>query len=653
MNLTLNRMEIENFKGVKHLKIDFSDRTDIYGANATGKTSIQDAFTWLLYNKDADGNAPGSDNFREKPLGDDGQEVHNIETVVTASFTLDGKPFNLKRLQRENWVKKRGTATPTFQGNASIYWINDVETKLNDFKAKITDIAPDEVFRLITSLGAFNAMEWKKRRSLLVSMSNADVDGMLLSSDKYESIKEEVEQRGIHVEDLRKVLSDQRKKANAELQLLPARIDEAHRLKPITDEQILKGAEISAKFAQTEIDRLETLIAQAKQDDAGASTRRQILETEADIVRTCRDIEQIHSTKRRKAEMDLTDATRAVTQIKSEIEDAERTLCNAKEQMEGSQAILDRTRSEYKIVYEQNYVQDSLATNCPTCGQSMPQEKVQEARDKAKNAFDAKKKIQLSEVTRRGTAAKEDVAVWVERIKQTNAALDQLTLRSGQADSQHCSAEEALKAIPLEPSYNEPKLETLRARLDALKASKVDVADEQASALKEEQAGYKTTLAKALETLAKAKMAVDIDLRIVALEEQQTELGEKVSAIELKMDLAEEFIADRCKALEDGINDLFPTVKWKLFDRQINGGLIDICNCMIPCNGALVAYSCANTASQVNADIEVSSVLSRHYDVTAPLFLDNAERVNYIANPAGQLITLSVSTDNMLRVEHN
>ena len=68
---------------------------------------------------------------------------------------------------------------------------------------------------------------------------------------------------------------------------------------------------------------------------------------------------------------------------------------------------------------------------------------------------------------------------------------------------------------------------------------------------------------------------------------------------------------ERCTALEENINGKFPTVRWKLFDRQINGGIIDTCVCMIPCESGLVSYECANTAAQVNADIEIVNVLSK------------------------------------------
>lgn len=74
MRMTIERMHIQNFKGIRDLEIDFGAVTRISGMNGTGKTTIPDAFSWVLFNKDSRGNAPGSYDFHEKPLDGDGNE---------------------------------------------------------------------------------------------------------------------------------------------------------------------------------------------------------------------------------------------------------------------------------------------------------------------------------------------------------------------------------------------------------------------------------------------------------------------------------------------------------------------------------------------------------------------------------------------------
>ena len=110
MRLSLEKLRISNFKGIREMEIDFAaTETHIAGMNGTGKTTLPDAFSWVLFNKDSHGNAPGSDNFREKPLDADGKEIHNLDTTVELVCLLDGRAFNLKRTQRAGHLKSAQT----------------------------------------------------------------------------------------------------------------------------------------------------------------------------------------------------------------------------------------------------------------------------------------------------------------------------------------------------------------------------------------------------------------------------------------------------------------------------------------------------------------------------------------------------------------
>lgn len=107
MKIKLVRLTMENFKGCKCNTINFGDKTSISGANASGKTTIMDAFMWLLFDKDSSGSA----KFQIRPLDESGETVNNVEIMVEGALDLDGTEVILKKVQKQKWVKKRENDT--------------------------------------------------------------------------------------------------------------------------------------------------------------------------------------------------------------------------------------------------------------------------------------------------------------------------------------------------------------------------------------------------------------------------------------------------------------------------------------------------------------------------------------------------------------
>ena len=655
MNLYLKRLELENFKGVKKAAYDFGDETHIDGQNASGKSTIVDAFCWLLFNKDSHGNAPGSDKFREKPLDANGQEIHYLETSVTACFDLDGQPFNLRRMQKENWVKKRGCADATYQGNVSTYWINEVETKSTDFSARIASIANGDVFLLITTLGAFTAMDWKKRRALLMSLSGIDVDAELLARAEYAAIAKEASTINASIDDLRKVFTDRKKRIAQELTLIPARIDEARRMRPDFTEREMQDAEFNLNDALADLQKCDALIAkQSAGDGSAAALQSQVLSVESELIAAKRRISDDFNANRDRLRRDLNDAIRRNDAAQKAQIAASKLAADAKVKVSDSGNALENLRAEYKTVYASSFMPPEVQDICPTCGQSIPQERIESIIADAKAKFDADRANRLAEINRRGQELKQ-------RDMMLREACDAAAEALAQADTDYAAAARDLDtakadyaAYPAVVDFTaDARIQELQEQLYALRSEKTNSPDDKMKQLTDRRDELQARIEKARAILAKRDTAKQVDARIAELEANQTELGQKRAEIEVLICDVEHFIADRCGLLEESINRRFPTIRWKLFDRQINGALVDCCECLIPSDGTFVPYGCANTAASVNADIEIIGVLSRHYDVTAPLFVDNAERVNYIARPAGQLITLSVSNQATLQITHS
>lgn len=644
MRLTLNRMVLDNFKGVKHMEIDFSEgRTEITGANATGKTTIVDAFCWVLWNKNASGDAPGSDNFREKPLDDSGNEVHYLETTVELNCKLDGSAFDLKRKQTENWVKKRGSVDAQFQGNVSTYWINGVETKKQDFDQRIKALADGETMRLIGSLSAFNHLEWKKRRQQLLDLADRDVDGDLLQRDEYRPIADEIAERNITPDELRKVLADQRKAINAELKMMPVRIDEAKKAIPEFKPNEVKDAEYMVNDLKKDIERVDEQIIEAKAQ-TGGNNQGQMLALEQEILSIKRRLMDDHDAQRRKLQAEADAAGKQFREAADLVAEAKKDLAFHEDRLNKAKAQRDALRERYM---ERKRKPIDVSDTCPTCGQPLPIEKVEATRAKAEQ----EKREALAQIQVDGKRTAEDVVsneIDIAKIKDVLAEREQ---RVEAAQTAREAANNALVNFPAQPDFNgESRLSEAQKQLEALKAEQTVAPDEKIRQLTERKAELRAIIERNQAVLLKRDTGLEAEQRIKTYEARMVELGAQLSETEIKIALAEKFMQDRCGALEASINSNFPTVRWKLFDTQINGGITDDCTCMIPCREGLVPYDSANTASQIAADVEVVDVLSKHYDIWVPLFVDGAESVNVLPKIDSQMIALTVSADPVLTV---
>lgn len=646
MIMTLERLRMENFKGIKQLTVVFnSEKTEIRGMNGTGKTTIVDAFCWVLFNTNAAGDAPGSDNFREKPLDEFGQVIHNLDTTVELFCTLDGQRFDLKRTQSENWVKKRGNAEATFQGNVSTYWINGVETKQVEFKQRIKAIADDEVFRLVGSLSAFNQMEWKKRRAQLLALADSDVDGDLLAMDEYRPIADELAQRNISIDDLRKVLTDQEKSIKAELKMLPVRIDTVKKATQDVSDREVKDAEYSIKESAGDIEKIDALIADARAQMNQDGNRGKILALEEEIVSVKRRLQDAHDAKRRELVSECDSANKDYVRLITMCSDEENRIGRMQKELEVQKATRDKLRERYWNVKRTVVKADGV---CPTCGQELPADKVQEAQAR----LEAAKRTQLSDIQNEGKSVAALIEDGEKKLAESDAAFETLRERVQAAKSALESAQSAAKDFPAEVDMSaDERLVGLYAQLDELKANAGGESPTKIRDLTARKVELQERIDRNKEVLLKRRVSLDNAKMIKDYEIRQSELGAQLSETELLVSLVEQFITDRCGALEQSINAHFPTVQWKLFDSQINGGIQDVCMCMVDCDGVMVPYNTANTASQINADVEIVNVLSDKYGVQVPLFIDNSERVNVLAPTQSQLITLAVSTDDVLVAE--
>jgi len=97
-------LKLENFKGIRSFELVANgNNVKVYGDNAAGKTSLFDAFLWVLFDKDSQ----NQKDFAIKTLDKDGKPIHNLDHIVELALDVNGQTIKLKKVFKEKWTKKR------------------------------------------------------------------------------------------------------------------------------------------------------------------------------------------------------------------------------------------------------------------------------------------------------------------------------------------------------------------------------------------------------------------------------------------------------------------------------------------------------------------------------------------------------------------
>lgn len=633
-------MTIENFKGCKKADYTFNEKTIIYGANATGKTTIADAFWWLLFNKDSLGN----EKFNIRPLSSDGTRIDNVEIKVVAVIEIDGEEIELSKVQKQKWVKKRSSATETLQGNENLYEIDGYPKSEKEYKERVANIAEEELFKMLTNPTYFASLPWKKQREILMRFINEITDlELALGNPEFVGLVEEI-RKAPSLEDIQKKYSkalSEWKKKQAEL---PVRIDEAERQKVDID---VAELELAKKDILEQISEN-----QAKQDDVSKQLEEYrkltdgIFEIKFELNDIQRKANQENDEKRKELERQKYDSERQLVSIQSAIRNKKKQIEIQENSLKMLQDDLDKAREEWTSLSKMEFDENSLI--CSMCGQEYPSDKANEIRQE----FEARKQKKISNVTNKGNAINANLKLQKTLIEADKNDLDSLLKQEkeikNKLEALKSEYEKLPSTIDVTGTDDYKKLEKdLAEKEKALQESNDENDIKNRLRMEREQLNYE--LNEIEKDLAKAELNIKLDERIEELQVEQRKVSQKVADQEKMIYLLEQFIRYKMNKISEIINSKFDGICFKLFENQINGGLKECCECTV--NG--VPYSSLNNGHRIVAGLKIIKALQELYGVSTPIFVDNAEAISDGNMPEmnNQMILLSVSNDKKLRIE--
>nr|DAM40055.1 MAG TPA: chromosome partition protein [Caudoviricetes sp.] len=622
--MKLTQLNLQNFKGIEFGDFRFTNNTIIRGDNATGKTTVFDALCWLLFGKDSLDRA----DFQIKTLKN-GEPVHNVNHMVQAAFdNEDGTGFTLKRIYREKYSNPRGGEVK-LTGHTTDYFINDVPSKEKEYKAFINNMINEDVFKLITNPLFFNEQyTWQNRRKLLLEMCG-DVDdaSVINSKDELKRLTELL--NGRSVDEQRKIIASKKTAINKELDMIPVRIDEAVNCKPtpLEAEQKLKD----------DIATIETAIKQLEEDKSvivngldGAERIAKIREVKRKLADRKSQLMNEHADKERRLEHEY-----KLSLVQLQMAESERDRYKDREyeldsQIKQEEARIEKLQAEFDTFNKQQFDDE----NCPTCGQPYPAEK----RAELEAMFNIQKATNLEEWQKLIDSAKALRQNYIEQKEIMQVKADGMSSQIEELSNTKDTKQKAMNEVGEVDLDSDVQVNDLKAELFMLELDEDNTSDDQLKRIDSELSELADKRSTLQTELTKYDVIRDITKRINELEQEQQRLINEKNLVDETAFLLDEFVKAKVEMLEDTINKHFTITTFKMANVLVNGGVEDCCETMV--DG--VPYRSLNNAARINAGIDIINALTKFYNVTAPVFIDNAEAVTKFVNCNSQTIKLIV-----------
>lgn len=642
-------LHLENFRGIKELDIEFAGHnTDIYGANGTGKTTIANAICWLLLDRAA----TDEKDFNPKTTG-----AHDLHHKASMKLDCNGTIVTLAKDFYEIWTQKKGSATKSFSGHTTDYYINEVPSKQKEYDAMVESICGVDIdkIKMLTLHGYFiEGLKNDERRRMLFEICGDVSDDEVMDANGLGELRTILKMPGTtdqtySIAEYKKIAAAQKRKLNKELELIPARIDEASKMLP--EDELANETVLHKRL--TDLYNQQDDIMNRKQEalaaDTDTMTAQQINDLQLDIERRKLAYMQESNKANEAAYTKLDELKKEKSNLESENVALIRKTGEKKKEIERMETMRELLLADYAKVQAEQW--DEANEICPTCGQPLPAERVEQLREE----FNLKKSRKKEEINKRGQSCS------ATKISELQGKVDEAEAQAKANNEQMETLAREIARITATittpvPFESTEDYASLQAQIQALRDNQQTANDKKAAIAKsfdEQLSGVSERIRGVSKELAQIDQAKEIKARIRSLEEEQRQTAETLEQVEYGMHLCEEFV--RCKAamVTDNINSRFKTIHFKLFEDQINGGLKEICEPTIRNNsGQWVRYKSANTAAKANAELEIIDVLNKHFETDLPVVMDRAESVSEVSGFSGQLIRLIVSpADVVLRIE--
>lgn len=632
-----------NFKGLKEyeLILDGSDAA-ISAKNAAGKTTLYDGFLWLLFGKDSAENA----KFGAKPVDKEGKYVLGKEPMVEAELVIDGKIISLRRELKEVWSAVRGRLEKERKSDKTLYYINEVPCKTQkEYQAFVDELIKEDTFKLLTNPAAFNNLHWTKRREVLLELVNDIPDkDVIESNEELEGLDELLKEHS--VDEQKKIINAKKNDIKKNIDGMAARFDEAERAMPDLEGLFVEKLEEALKDSNSLIVSAQNKMSELKNGGAITELKNKRGQLDLKLVEAKAQFFQTHQLSTENLTNDINSTQQDLNKQNQVIYELERSIKNNEYTIAEKTTLKADLLAKHKAVNESTF--DEHRTTCKMCGQDLPADQVEQM----KANFNKEKSTEVTQIISQGKMIAETINIAKGELESEKEKLLMEQYKANSLKELLNNLNEELKLTKERNGQFEDSDEYKKIVAEIQAISKQMLTEQ--AAVQEEIAKQENIIRSQSDSadhfrnsLSLFDVAKTQKARIKELQKEEKKYKDAYLKLEGQDFLLDEFTRTKVQLLEEKINAKFKMAKFKLFDIQKNGGINEICEATF--NGAVYSTN-LNNAARINVGLDIINTLSNHYQVSAPIFVDNAESVNELIQTQAQMISLIVSDDPLFKV---
>lgn len=652
--IILKSLALVNFKGVRDFSIAFNDGiTTVCGDNGTGKTTLYDAYLWLLFGKDSTGRSDGANGFNVKTTDESGKPIYRLEHSVTAVLDVDGKEIKLQRSLVEKWQKVNGTTDEVMKDETQ-YFINDVRTGTKkEYQAEISEIIPEDVFRMITNPYYFTSLSADTQKEMLLGMvGNIDDEEVAATDPDFLALLDQI--NGTSLAKWAREIAAKKKACNDALATIPASIETAQKLMPDSEDWAMLENEL--KGVQDRVKEIDRQIAdKSALNDEAYKRKMALMKQQADKRIKLQDrknaIRMEVNAAHNKALSEIQQMENELSVNQNNLDKYRNDKMNVDGKIDELNAKLVEMREQFKAVAKEQFPEPSGdVLVCPTCGEPYKGENLENAIAKLRGNFEQNKAKRQKDIQTKGKQYKAEYDKAVEQQTKLTGLIAKL-----EDDALEIKGNITIKKnnIPVAGNADEAianDKECLDLRNDITEIDnqlKVEVPQADVSELQSEKADRNADIAEINKRLGKRAMIERVNKEIADLEEKRIANNQAKADLEKWEDVYLRFQKAKDEVLMQRINGLFNVVSFSFVKEQKNGDEKVTCYCTV--NG--VPYADVNACGKVNAGLDIINAICATKGISAPIFIDNRESFNVIIPTISQIVNLRVSNDKQLTIK--